>query len=116
MAKSRDKRAPSALRRHPSNDPINGRPQEEREDNPRVPADLPMSLYRTLKMVQMLMQATEQFLFQFSPFMDDETGIAARKLHGDIVTHQSKVKACLDRCEDAATANPADAPWEGGGK
>lgn len=114
MAKSRKRRARSALAKYPSPDTINGTPVSDSKRNPRAVADLPPSLYRTLKIVQILMQATEQFLFQFSPFMPDETGIAARKLHGEVTHNLSIVADVLARCEEGSNSKDPVAPWEGG--
>lgn len=116
MAKSRKRRARSALAKYPSPDTINGTPVSDSKRNPRAVADLPPSLYRTLKIAQMLMQATEQFLWQFSPFMPDETGIAARKLHGDVTRELPIVNDVLARCEQGSNGTAAGSPWEGGDK
>lgn len=72
------------------------------------------TLYRTLKMLQIQMQGIERFLFQFSPFMDDECGMQARKLHGEITSLMPKANAVVEAFEGSTYGQSASRPAEGG--
>lgn len=70
--------------------------------------------YRTLKILQLMMQATEKFLEQFSPFLPDECGRQAANLNAEIKTNMPIVNGHISRMEGNRTDETADARGEGG--
>lgn len=114
MANTRKKRARSASAHTiPPQVPPNGTAKGVQTPG-EPPAHQMYGTYRTLKMIQLLMQATEKFLEQFSPFLPDECGRQAANLNADIKTNMPIVNAHISRMEGNRTAESADDRGEGG--
>lgn len=67
--------------------------------NGETPAQERYSVYRTLKIMQLLLEGCSKFLFTHSQDFDEFTSREARKLHGEIARHAPIVQAAIDRWE-----------------
>ncbi len=114
MAKPQKRRAASPRERKLPPPSRNGNQKPAGHTAGETPTGERYSVYRTLKIMQLLLQGCADFIFQHSQHFDDITAVEARKLHGEIARHQPTITAAIANFEKLH-GNPNWLPRSEGG-
>lgn len=114
MAKSQKRPAASPRGRAANPPPTNQNEKPALDRARETPTKERLSVYRALKIMQLLLKGCSDFVFHHSQHFDDITSIEARKLMGEIARHTPSVEAAIAKFEEEGTAHVLYTDRDGG--